>query len=123
MTTKLDFPIVNGNNDTISIDVLDKDDAPVILTGMTIKWCLFFPDGSIAVTKLSSQIAISNSTAGVANRMSIAITPSDTISLPQGNYPHEAITVSTGGNVATVTDNDDILSYGTAFIRQQLTTV
>lgn len=118
--TQLDFSIVAGNNDTITIPVYDRDGEPVILTGATIKWQLFDPNGTARITK-SSQIAIITSSDGVANAFVVPILPADTLVLPQNYYPHEAVVTDLSGNVVTITDNDPILSYGTAFIRTRLT--
>ena len=120
--SSLDFSIVSNNNDTIQLNVLDANGQPVILTGTTPKWQMFDPTtGLPVVTKLSSQIAIVNSSLGVANALAIAILPVDTIGLAQGYYPHEAVKTSSAGSAVTITDNDPILSYGIGFIRKQLT--
>lgn len=127
MTTDLDFSIVANNADTVTIFVYDEDDAPVNLSGMTLKWQVFDANLNPVITKNSSQIAkvadpdTTKNPLGVINGIGLSILPADTIGIPQGYYPHEAVTVSASSAPVTVTNNDAILSYGTAFIRRQLT--
>lgn len=123
MPNELNFSIVANNNDTITIFVYDKDDDPVPLTGVYIKWQLFNAAGTVLITKttLAGQIAVVPGPDGIMNGAGIAILAADTKGIVQGDYIHEAVTVDSGGNPVTVTDNDAILSYGTGFIRKQYT--
>ncbi len=121
MSTQLDFSIVTNNDDTVTIYVKDKDDAPVNLAAATLKWQMFDESGNIVITKSSSQLAKVVGPEGVKNGIGIAILAADTDPLAGGSYPHEAVSVSSGGAPVTITDNDPVLSYGVAFLRKQLT--
>jgi hypothetical protein len=117
--SKLDFSVVQNNDKTLNIQILDQDDQPVDgtpLVPLVLKWQWFVP--GTPITKNSSEIAIVTTNPLVVG---VALLPADTVSVPPGTYPHELVVVDTDGDVSTITNNDAQLTWGVGFLRQQKT--
>ncbi len=118
MAAKLDFQVVANNTVPLEITVLDENGDGVNGTGMSIKWQWFIPNRTVTKSTSGGTITIVTANPLV---ISIPILASDTLGASEGYYPHEAVTVDSGGYPVTVTNNDPRLSWGTGFVRRQLT--
>lgn len=121
MKTPLDFTI-KANNDIWQVLALkNPDGTPFTDAGVAVKWQAFTPgtktavitkrtsDGSIVVVDLSK------------GWYGFWINATDTKLLAAADYPHEAVTVDSGGKVVTVTNNDFRLTFGKMTIVDQYT--
>ncbi len=92
-----------GENRTLNLAARDSSNTPSNLTGKTITWGVSFPPYSpdfrdAVITKTGT---ITNASGGL---YTVALTPSDTQWLMNGNYTHQAYTTDSGGAVAVVTE-------------------
>ena len=120
MVQKLDFSVVSNNNVTLFINVLDENGNPVNASALalSVKWQWFLPNMTVTKSILAATMSIVTTNPLV---LGIPILATDTLGAVEGSYPHEAVTVDINGNPVTVTNNDSRLSYGTGFVRKQLT--
>lgn len=92
-----------GENRTFTLAARDNSNLPSDLTGVTVTWALSFPPyapewNEAIITKTGT---VTDATGGL---YTIAITPSDTRCMAEGNYTHQAYTTDDDGSVSVVTE-------------------
>ncbi len=91
-----------GENRTFALAARDNANNPTDLTGKTVTWGLAFPpyspDWSDAIITKTGTVT------DAANGLyTVAILPSDTCYLCEGNYIHQAYTTDNSGAISVVT--------------------
>ncbi len=99
---KQNFTVIQGDTKVMTIDVVDEAGSPKNLTGSTKRWKAFDKVGVEKISKADGDITLVN-VAGTNDGLRFTLTPSDTVNLAPGPYPHEAEVVDSGSNVSTVT--------------------
>jgi hypothetical protein len=103
-----------ANGDTVSLDftATDSDGTAFDLTGATIKWQLTSRPGATAIlTKQSGGTGISITDAP-GGKFTVAIDPTDTVSVARGRYYHEAQVTDVSTNVSTVASGFAVILQG-----------
>ncbi len=119
MSKPLDFEIVTNDDTLVELLIRKRSDQSAHnLTGAEITWRLFGPDGSVLIEKAPDDITILDQTASTG-KIQFMIEQADSAALNTAYYPHEAVVVQTSQN-NTVTNGDDLLTAGRAYIRRQL---
>ena len=95
--------VFRGENRTLSLAARDSSNNPKDLTGLTVTWAISFPPympewNDALVTKTGT---VTDATNGL---YTVAITPTDTRNLEEGNYTHQAFTTDNSGSISIVTD-------------------
>ncbi len=97
-----DIDLYQGENRTLSLAARDSSNLPSNLTGKTISWGVSFPP--YAPDWQDSIITKTGTVTDAANGLyTVAILPSDTKCLMEGNYIHQAYTTDNAGSVSVVT--------------------
>lgn len=100
MTVKnQNFEMVAGDTKNIVITVAIAD-----ITGASVKWALkksvFSASNAVYKDTATGGVSITDAAAG---KFTVALAPSDTVTLKPGDYYHEAEVTDAAGNVSTVT--------------------
>ena len=102
MAQQQDLDVYVGENRTFSLAARDSTNTPVNLTNLTVTWGIAFPpyspdDYCPIFTKTGTVTDAAN------GLYTVAVTPTDTKGLDDGDYVHQAYTTDTNGSVALVT--------------------
>ena len=81
-----DFSLYSGDSMQLNASIVDENNAPVDLTGATIKWVLANDTATVLSKSIGNGITITNAAQG---QCAIAITSVDTQIL-SGSYTHAA---------------------------------
>jgi hypothetical protein len=92
-----------GENRTLSLAARDNSNNPSNLTSKTVTWGVSFPP--YAPDWRDAIITKTGTVTDAANGLyTVALTPSDTQCLMEGNYTHQAYTTDGTGSVSIVTE-------------------
>ena len=103
MASEQPLAVFAGENRTLSLQARDSSNNPSNLTGKTITWNVSFPPYSpdwrdAVITKTGT---VTSASGGL---YTVAILPTDTQCLMEGNYLHQAFTTDSGGSISVVTE-------------------
>ena len=103
--TNQNFEITQGDTKVVTINVTDESGNPKDLTGSTRRWGAFDKSDVAVVSKANADISLVQvfGTGGVFDGLRFTLAPADTSGVASATYRHEAETVDSGSNVATVT--------------------
>lgn len=104
MSGSLDIILKKNNDKSINFIVQDKLKNRIDMTGFSVKWVLRKTLGSTAlITKGTSDGSVNMASASTG-KFTVIIDAADTLSLPAGQYFHEAVLTNLQGKHINLTD-------------------
>ena len=115
----LDVKVVKNTHVKIEFSVKNRAGSPVNINDYTVKWQI---KKSISGLPLITKQTVDNGIEiidAMAGKFQVKLYPEDTRDLPAGEYYHEALLTTPGGEYVTLTNNE--FTAGIFLLRDQYT--